>query len=850
MYAHGTSAHHIPQPPHSAGTAYKGKCNPTCLRAAIDPHQIPSPIEVVEADREIWEGKTYMTLPGSHVPLSTTDYVAFDQGNSTPKFIRMSTWNVPSTSRLASECEIPIAAVIQPFADQNPREEPVPVVDTGPIGPVRCDRCRGYINPWCAWTAGGANWKCNLCQHENQVTSEYFCNLDANLMRLDHLQRPELNKGTVDFIVPKEYWAPHPPPRIKPLYQPIAGFREAEKRKPSPMDYVFAIEVTADALSSGFTEQACGSLLHVLYGNESADPSSQPCIPTHARISILTFGNTVNFYNLSSLLDQASMVVVPDIDDVFVPVLDGLFVDPVESREVVQKLLNAIPTQAPEYDSCLCAAVAGSMGALLGRGGQVVVFAATLPTIGPGALKPREDESALYDTEKETQLYLPRNEDWDEISQQCSDEGIGVSMFLGMHKPIDVATIGRAVSTSGGELFFHPRFEPHRDGRAFESQLRHVISRTTVYHCAMRVRCSSGLRVASQYGNFYDNAAGDLDFGTLDADKAMCVSFTHSGTLDERQYAFLQSAVLYTTADGQRRVRTCNLALQVVALAGNVFRFADLDTTVSYLLREAVSRLSSQKIAYLQEELTEKCSAILLGYRRNCAAATAPSQLIIPEAFRALPVFTLAMMKSKPLKARNVTSDVRNYWVHKFMGMSVRSIMHHLYPRLLALHDLDDEIALPKPGSDGIELPSLMRNSHLFMVGNGAYLIDNEDIMILWIGQSVSPQILTDLLGVDDLSAVDRNLTALPRLSSRLSAQVHNILTSRLAQRGREPRFAVARQNMDGIELEFSDMLVEDQNNAAMSYLDYLCVVHKQISTVLTTGGSISGSSGFRGSIW
>ena len=96
-----------------------------------------------------------------------------------------------------------------------------------------------------------------------------------------------------------------------------------------------------------------------------------------------------------------------------------------------------------------------------------------------------------------------------------------------------------------------------------------------------------GLRVASQFGNFYDNAAGDLTFGTLDADKAVCVSFTHNGTLDERQYAFLQSAVLYTTADGKRRVRTINLALQVVTLAGNVFRFADLDTTVSYLLRES-----------------------------------------------------------------------------------------------------------------------------------------------------------------------------------------------------------------------------------------------------------------------
>ncbi|KAJ3484683.1 hypothetical protein NLI96_g5487 [Meripilus lineatus] len=550
MYAHGASSSHIPQPPHSAGLSYKG------LRAAIDPHQIPSPIEVIEADKETWERTPYTTLPGSHVPLSTTEYVAIDQGNSSPKFVRVSTWNVPSTSRLASECRIPMAAIIQPFAPLDPREEPVPLVDTGEAGPARCARCRGYINAWCTWVAGGNRWKCNLCQHETDVHPDYFCGLDANLLRLDHAQRPELLKGTVDFTVSQEYWAPHPPPRISPLFQPILPAPSTGHRIPQPLDYVFILEVSTEAICSGFARSACESISRILYGSSPNDVGAvEPCFPAASRICIMTFDTTLHFYDLTPTLEAANMLVVADLDDVFVPTVQGLFVDPQESRPLIEKLLTSL-SQREEFttfgEAALGSALVGGLAALSGRGGQIVAFTCTLPTIGHGALTPRGDESTLYDTDKESTLFIPRNDTWENIAVQCSEEGIGVSMFLGMSKVIDVASIGVVASGTGGELFFHPRFDPTRDGPVLSSQLHHLLTRQTIYNAVMKIRCSHGLRISKVFGNYYENPASDIEFGVLDEDKAVSVQLEHTGQLDDRRYAFFAGGgVVYDEGGGE-----------------------------------------------------------------------------------------------------------------------------------------------------------------------------------------------------------------------------------------------------------------------------------------------------------
>ncbi|EAU89424.2 protein transporter SEC24 [Coprinopsis cinerea okayama7 len=868
MYPH---PNHIPQPPHSAGLNYKG------LRPRIDPGQVPSPLDAIESDRLAWVDKTYGTLPGTHAPLCTSDFVAVDQGNASPKFVRVSTWNMPSTSKLASDCKIPISAVFQPFAHVDLREEPIPLVEPGPSGPPRCQKCRAYINPSCSWVAGGMRWKCNLCRHETDVASDYFCNLDHNMYRLDHLQRPELNKGTVDFAVPEEYWAQYPPPRLTMPYASNEP-QPSGSRPPAPMDYIFAFDVTNQAVDTGFLQCACESLMNVLFGYTLEDGTVvEPSIPASSRIAILTFDETLHFYDLSvrsillSWSDLNSMMVVADLDEVFAPIRTGLFVSPAERGDSIRALLEALPkrfSESPGRNSALGPAIRSGLAALSGRGGHIILFQTSMANVGPGALPLQPNEDALYDTEKEVTMHKPRDKTWLDIAEECVDEGVGVTMFLAPNSYMDVGSIGAVASYTGGEIFFHPRYDPARDRAVMESQLQRVIRRMQGFNCTLRVRTCNGLRVSRQFGNFLQRNPTDVEFGILDADKAITVELEHSGTLDPRGQAHLQCAVLYTSVEGQRRVRVINLSLNVVELAGNVFQYADMETTLGYFAREGVSRLVCVRDlrSYLRFSDVQTSPATdgdnegrvdremrvdIAGLSHSMCIGDASNS-----AFRALPAFILALQKTKPLKARHVSSDVRNYEIHKLMAMDLRSLIYRIYPRLLALHDLDQTIALPqeRKAEDGslfttISYPSCTRASHYFMESGGIYLIDNEEVMIFWVGTGVSPQLLQDLFGVDDFMQLSPHTHYLPTLDSVLSRQVNNILNDRYARRGRLPKMYIARQNTDGTEIEFSDMLVEDQNNGAMSYLDYLAVLHKQITNVLNGNGSF-GSASLRSSPW
>merc|ERR1719412_3122684 len=85
--------------------------------------------------------------------------------------------------------------------------------------------------------------------------------------------------------------------------------------------------------------------------------------PTRVQIGIITFDTALHFYNLSANLSQPQMLVVSDLEDMFLPLPDDILVPLADSEAAILNLLDSLPQMFAETkvnESCMGSAVKGA----------------------------------------------------------------------------------------------------------------------------------------------------------------------------------------------------------------------------------------------------------------------------------------------------------------------------------------------------------------------------------------------------------------------------------------------------------------------------------------------------------
>ena len=405
--------------------------------------------------------------------------------------------------------------------------------------------------------------------------------------------------------------------------------------------------------------------------------------------------------------------------------------------------------------------------------------------------------------------------------------------------------IGHVSATSGGETFYYPNFIAPRDSPKMSAEIAHAVTRETGFQALMKVRCSNGLQISGYHGNFIQHTFGaDLELGVMDADKALGITFSYDGKLDSKLDAHFQSALLYTTAAGQRRVRCSNVIASVSETSKEAGakelgvracgKFVDQDAVVTMLAKEAATRLgtTSANLKDVRNWLTERTIDVMAAHRKHSGQAYPAGQLIMPERLKEFSMYMLGLVKCRAYKGGIENSDRRVHEMRMVRAMGALELSLYLYPRMIPVHNLQPEDGFMDEETGHLKMPPSIRTSFSRVEPGGVYLVDNGQQCLLWFHSQTSPNLITDLFGEgkDSLKDLDAYTSSLPVLETHLNAQVRNIIELLKTRRGSKGlTLQLARQGIDGAEFEFARMLVEDRNNEAQSYVDWLVHIHKGI---------------------
>ncbi|CAL8265867.1 unnamed protein product [Merluccius merluccius] len=714
--------------------------------------------------------------------------------NCNPEVFRCTLSSIPQTQNLLNKAKLPLGLLLHPFKDLSQ----LPVVTSSTI--VRCRSCRTYINPFVSFL-DQRRWKCNLCYRVNDVPEEFMYN-PVSRSYGEPQRRPEVQNATIEFIAPSEYML----------------------RPPQPAVYLFVLDVSHNAVETGYLNVVCQSLLD----NISALPGD-----TRTKVGFITFDSTVHFYNLQEGLSQPQMLIVSDIEDIFLPTPDSLLVNLNECKELVQDLLKSLPhifEKTMETQSALGPALQAAFKLLSPTGGRVSVFQTQLPNLGAGALKSREDPNQRASA-KDIQHLAPATDFYKKLALDCSGQQVSVDLFLLSAQYCDLASLGCISRYSAGSVYYYPSYHhQHNPSQVerFQKDLKRYLTRKIGFEAVMRIRCTKGLSIHTFHGNFFVRSTDLLSLPNVNPDAGFAVQMSIEENLVDMQVVSFQAALLYTSSKGERRIRVHTLCLPVVNSLSDIFAGADVQAVTGLLASMAVDRSVSASLGDARDAMTNAAIDSLASYRHSVLTIQQPG-LLAPACLRLFPLYVLALLKQKAFRTGTSTRlDDRVFSMCQLKFQPLAYAMLMIHPALYRLDDLTDQGALnisertiPQPRELQLSVEKLCRE--------GAFLMDAGSVMHLWVGRSCNPNFLTQVLGVPNYAALPQNMYQLPELDTAESQRTRAFIGWLREQRPFYPSLHIIRDDSQQ-KGDFMQNMIEDRTESALSYYEFLLHIQQQIS--------------------
>jgi protein transport protein SEC24 len=656
-----------------------------------------------------------------------------------------------------------------------------------------------------------------MCNLTNDVPAAFDWDA-ASQKSVDRWQRAELNHAVVEFVAPQEYMV----------------------RPPQPLVYLFLFDVSYAAVSSGLLATSARTILDSLNRIPNAD--------RRTRLGFMAVDSSLHYFSIPKDPQEgeeaadASMLVVSDLDEPFLPVPQELLVPLSECRVNIENFLNKLPEMfqtSQNTGSCMGSALRAGHKLISPLGGKICVLSASLPNVGYGKLEMREDKK-LLGTSKESGLLQTANSFYKSFAVECSKNQVSIDMFLFSSLYQDVASLSNLPRYTGGQTYFYPGWNAGRseDAIKFATEFSDYLSAEIGLEAVLRVRATTGLRMSTFYGNFFNRSSDLCAFPAFPRDQAYVVEVAIDENLT-KNFVCMQTAVLHTTSNGERRIRVMTLALPTTTTLADLYASADQCAITQFFSHKAVERALSSGLDAARDALQTKLVELLQTFKKELAGGNmGGGGLQFPANLRGLPVLFLGLIKHVGLrKSAQIPSDLRSAALCLLSTLPLPLMMQYIYPRLYSLHDMPDNAGIPDPETSQIVLPPPVNLSSERIVPYGLYLIDDGQTQFLWVGRDAVPQLLEDVFGVADRTQLKVGKATLPELDNDFNERVRAVIQKSRDYRSRGvgsitlPHLYIIREDGEpSLKLWAQTLLVEDRADQGMSYQQWMGSLREKVS--------------------
>ena len=135
---------------------------------------------------------------------------------------------------------------------------------------------------------------------------------------------------------------------------------------------------------------------------------------------------------------------------------------------------------------------------------------------------------------------------------------------------------------------------------------------------------------------------------SFNACQAFCAELEYEEPQLAATQVHVQSALLYTSSNGERRIRVHNLNVPVTANPAEVYANADCEELATFFGRQAADLMSNAKVADARLRVQQALIDVVKSHR------AAVQQMTLPPSISCLPLYLLGFLKSSAMRDRCV----------------------------------------------------------------------------------------------------------------------------------------------------------------------------------------------------